>query len=197
MLRGQPGAAVLWAGERKQLSSNREYFKAKEFRKVVRFCQHFTPAPSNVRGLCLRQLRPYGAFSALGFPRLVLLWELNQVQQWWDHCRRQTQQDGSSRERGDLSRAQALLVLAPAAVGALACNMVFWILHTHSKTQPRHLHIPLSTSLTELQVQALPGLSFSTQSGCTVPFTWHLPKQLLIQPRRDTIKRLGECTNSI
>lgn len=114
-----------------------------------------------------------------------------------DHCRSQTQQDGSSRERGDLSRAQALLVLAPAAVGALAYNMVFWILHTHSKTQPRHLHIPLSTSLTELQVQALPGLSFSTQTGCTVPFTWHLPKQLLIQPRRDTVKRLGECTNSI
>lgn len=145
----------------------------------------------------MRQLWPHGVFSALGFPRLMLLWELNQVQQQWDHYRSQTQVDRAREERGHLPRAQALLVLAPAAIAALASELAFWILHAQSKTQPRHLHVPPSTAIAELQAQGSLGLFFSMQSGCTVPFTWHIPKQLLIRSQRDTIKRLGECTNSM
>lgn len=66
-----------------------------------------------------------------------------------------------------------------------------------SKTQLRHFHVPPATSAEELQAHSLLGVFSSLQSGCAAPFTWPLPKQLLIRSQKSTIKRLGERTNSI
>lgn len=85
----------------------------------------------------------------------MLLWELNWVQQQWDHYRSQTQMDRAREERGHLLRAQAHLVLGFAAIAALVSKLAFWILHAQSKIQPRHLHVPLSVSIAELQQQGL------------------------------------------
>lgn len=105
--------------------------------------------------------------------------------------------DRAGEERGHLPRTQVPLVLAPAAIAALASKLALWILRAQSKAQPRHLCVLPSISIAELQAQGSLGLFFSMQSSCTVLFAWRLPKQLLIQSQRDTIKRLGECTNSI
>lgn len=63
--------------------------------------------------------------------------------------------DGQSQRGKGLLRAQALLVLAFAAIAALASKLAFRILHAQSKIQPRHLHVPLSVSIAELQQQGL------------------------------------------
>lgn len=46
-------------------------------------------------------------------------------------------------------------MLAFAAIAALASKLAFRILHAQSKIQPRHLHVPPSVSIAELQEQGL------------------------------------------